>query len=93
MGLKVLKWAYNLGVEHERKRIAAVLQNEADMVGQRHNELYRELNKHPDEPSREEISANLAVTEKVRLLINNLFYAQDQYIPGASIMFPKEEKK
>lgn len=94
MGLSVLKWVYELGVKHERNRIAAYL---------RHSQPLRD----PYEIERRVLGANpqLTPTEAkrraqwqyevdmgVNSIIDGLFNAEEKYVRGESVMFPRGEE-
>lgn len=92
MGLNVIKWAYNLGVKHERQRIAAAMRHEAvclDRREQAHFDYARERNGDVEE----RMKIDLAVLHKLKRFIDHMFEENGQYVPGESVMFPNKEEK
>lgn len=96
---KSLKFLYDLGIRHERIRIAAHLQHRLDMVSNsidRDMDIMRAI---PDNHSKQSKSAHekiqfkRAVNNHVQAIINEIFNAQGDWIPGASLMFPDDKHK
>lgn len=96
--LKMLKWAYDLGIRHERVRISAHLQvhstgarNRLDVV----DDMFRaEMSKpKPNQKRLERFEFEKAVNHRVEEIIQDMFQSNDTWIAGASIMFPEDEHK
>lgn len=95
MGLSVLKWVYELGVKHERHRIASYLKLQERMAFRAQADAYDELKaQHMPPKSKQAKEWELAVNGAVEDIIRGLFTeSHGEYVPGESIMFPKGEKK
>lgn len=98
---KMLKWAYDLGIRHERVRIASHLQLESTRAHNsmdRDMEFMRVMNESPkikvSKSAKEKLDFNIAVNHRVQQIIQNMFESSpDKWIPGASVMFPDDEHK
>lgn len=89
--LKALKWSYNLGVAQERQRIARALERENNqrMVASitSYDILQRDGSKLSSKrKTRLEISN--AVANEVNDIINTIMRPKQEYVAGASILFP-----
>ena len=90
----LVKWAYNLGVKHERQRIADYLivqsQYQQRRIDAFNNRLYTES---PTPDYAAALEHNVAVRQHVREIVDGIFeplpYQQNE---TQSIMFPKEGK-
>lgn len=89
--LKLLKWAYSLGVRNERQRIATYLSNVQAQAIDRFNDPFRE-----DVINSKKVNENKklkkAVDSRIIDIISELFRGEERYQRGASVMFPEEEK-
>lgn len=95
--LKALKWVYELGIRHERVRIASHLHLHA--TGARNsnsvlNDMFREeMSKpKPNKKRLERLDFERVVNHRIEEIINDMFQNNGQWIDGASIMFPEEKK-
>lgn len=97
--LRVIKWAYNLGVRNERHRIAGYLSN---AKGQRYDRLSlfeEELRVSPVQSEKDAINRNIELRQKQAVvdnevidIISGLFHSEEKYERGASFMFPNEKE-
>lgn len=98
MGLNVFKWLYQLGVQSERTRIAAHLQNRAT-AARVSQDIFsnllaeEEMKKRPSERRLEQYAFDREVVRRVEELINEIFNPNGDWIAPASIMFPEGEKR
>lgn len=96
--LKTLKWVYDLGIRHERTRIAshlrvastATMTNREIMTDMLDEEMTRGK---PSKKRKERLEFDIAVNHKVLDIINDMFDAKGDWIPGASLMFPDDKHK
>lgn len=98
MGLRILQWVYNLGVQHERHRIAAYLQSVQTQHWDDNDYLRRELRGWDDGDNSEKaakkkrrIELKLAVDDEIINIIKYMFADEPKYQRGASVMFPEKE--
>jgi hypothetical protein len=96
--LRALKWAYDLGIRHERVRIASHLQVRAShLLDSRDTALSMLSNnadlKRPNKNTAKKLEFKIAVEDQVRDLIHEMFTDNGHYVSGASIMFPDDEHK
>mgnify|MGYP006327374925 CR=1 FL=1 len=98
--LKLVKWAYSLGVRNERHRIAAFLQsaqaNRYDRMSAFENELREEPVRSNADAKKRDIQKRAHqkdVDRAVLDIIEALFRADQKYERGASVMFPEGEDK
>lgn len=97
--LKALKWSYKLGVDRERERIAGYLQleirktrvfNDAALDMLRDPTSKKEVTKQ----RKQRLELQMAVNDQIHEIVNGLFIPEnEEYIPGASFMFPDEPKR
>lgn len=93
--LKLVKWAYDLGIRHERIRIASHLQAKAHQSGLNRDvvlDMLRENAKMPKKRA-ERLDFEIAVSNRVEEIINEMFDSQGDWRPGASLMFPDNLEK
>ncbi|MES2367810.1 MAG: hypothetical protein V4563_18175 [Pseudomonadota bacterium] len=96
--LRVLQWAYGLGVRNERQRIATYL---SSAQGERLNRMNDPFAYDPPVTSKKDAiekakrknELKKAVDKEVIEIIAGLFQAQDKYVRGESILFPEGEEK
>lgn len=89
---KVLKWAYSLGVKHERERVAALIQAEAVRVGRRESDIFNTFrNDEVPKAKEEELRVQGKVYQAATRLINNLFEPTEYEVSRASLMFPDDK--
>lgn len=96
--LRVIKWAYNLGVRNERHRIATYL---SSAQGQKYDAMRvfdEEMrndpvrsNKDAKKRSIEKRIQQKAVDREVVNIIDSIFHSQEKYVRGESVMFPDGE--
>lgn len=99
--IKAFKWAYDLGIRHERVRIAAHLQLEAQRATNsmdRDIDFMRVMAESPKiqvkKSVKEKLDFNIAVNNRVQTIIQDMFkQSNDYWIPGASVMFPDDNHK
>lgn len=95
--LKLLKWAYDLGVRQERVRIASHLRLMSTENRSRLN-ILDEMMSIPI-ASKKEISERQhqdferAIRHEVQEIIDAITEARGDWVPGASIMFPGDTHK
>lgn len=97
----VLKWVYELGVKHERRRVAAYLRNTQAFKWQEVDRMERQMASIFDsskttklsEAEKQQLMQRIAVERAVEEIIASIFRSQDQYVPGPSVMFPEGEKE
>lgn len=98
--LRLVKWAYKLGVRNERHRIAGFLANAQanKWDGIRGMEAELGIIRDRDESgTKEEVEAKrlqqkIAVDREVIDIIDALFHGEEKYERGASFMFPEEKE-
>ena len=93
MGLKTLKWIYDLGVKHERDRIAHELREEATALRLNNQELYKTLDGREGKPSHKKALMEVAVNDRLQFIIAKIFDTQYITIENGSIIHPKKGKK
>lgn len=96
--LRLAKWAYDLGIRHERVRIAAHLQ--AQVQGARlSNETIggmfdEELTKkRPNKNRVQRLEFERAVNHRIQEVIDEMFNPRGEWTPPASTMFPDDKHK
>lgn len=94
---KILKWAYDMGVRQERVRIAAQLQLRVSSLQNATDFNYDILRNITDntvkKTAKEKIKFNIAVHNKVKSIINEIFTPKGEWINDESIMFPNDKEK
>ena len=94
---KALKWAYDIGVRQERVRIAAQLQMRASALHyetESNYDLLRDSTKRtPSKSTKERLNFQIAVNNRVKSIINEMFTPKGEWINDESIMFPNEKEK
>lgn len=93
--LKLVKWAYSLGVRNERHRIAQYLSSAQAKRFERMNDRFGydspiESKKDATEKAKRQSELKKAVDQQVIDIIDGLFHGEDKYERGASVMFPDE---
>ena len=89
MSLNTLKWIYTLGVKHERRRIAAFLQE----TRQHHQRNISRINTRFDGGAvKESDKHDLAVEYSVNQIIDDIFRIETSYTNANSIMYPEGEE-
>jgi len=96
--LKLVKWAYDLGIRHERVRIAAHLQvhstNAGNSISAMDDMFREEMSKSkPNKNRLQRLEFDKAVNHRVREMITDMFHDNGQYVYGNSIMFPDDLEK
>lgn len=95
--IKTLKWIYDLGIRHERVRIASHLQlasQQARTSNESMMDMMRDLGEKKFSKKRSErLEFNVAVNDRVQVIIQDMFQTSDTWVSGASIMFPDDEHK
>lgn len=93
--LKLVKWAYDLGVRHERVRIASHLQLHS--TGARNNlnamdDMFREemSRSKPNKNRLQRLEFDKAVNHRIEEIIQDMYQSTGDWKPGASIMFPDD---
>lgn len=95
--LRTLKWTYELGVKHERQRIARALEAQANML--RHEiEVTGVMIQNYKDPNvknarKRRLEFKQAVTARVKDIVDEIFTPQHEYSSYFSLMFPDEEKR
>ena len=92
VGFKLISWAYELGVKHERARIAAALSNELAFADRHERNVMARLNARPNPETEIREKIDLEATNKIRAMIHHLFHSEGEWVAGKSIMFPEEDK-
>ena len=80
--LKTFRWIYKLGVKHERRRIAAFLQNAQ----------HRRYDSIRDNGRKQEYADQILVDRAVIDIITQLFSAEEVIQRGRSQMYPEDEE-
>lgn len=95
--LRLVKWAYSLGVRNERHRIAAYLQSAQANRYDRMSAFEDELRHHPVESKKDAEKRNIEkrahqkdIDRAVVDIIEAIFHGEQKYERGASVMFPDE---
>lgn len=97
--LRALKWAYDLGIRHERVRIASHLQVRTSHLQDSRDTAMDMLSrnadmKRPSKTTAQRLEFKIAVEDRVREIVNELFEDHNgQWVAGASVMFPDDEHK
>lgn len=96
--LKLVKWAYKLGVRNERQRIATYLSSVQAEAMDRFNDPFGyqspiESKKDAKEKYQRKIDLKKAVDQRIIDIISELFIGEERYQRGASVMFPEGEEK
>ena len=94
--LRLVQWAYNLGVQTERRRIASYLQVAQDQTASSVSRLRAQLADPSMNWEKEEamhLEKRIAVDESIINIIGGLFRSEDKYQRGSSVMFPEKEKE
>lgn len=98
--LRLVKWAYKLGVRNERHRIAGFLSsaqaNKWDGIYAAKRDLGI-IRDRDEAGTKEEVEAKrlqqkIAVDREVINIIDALFHGEEKYERGASFMFPEEKE-
>ncbi len=96
--LRLVKWAYDLGVRQERHRIASELQLQQQR-SQNFNRVALGILHDPEsgmetsKKRKQRLELQIAVNDRIQEIINDMFRSEgEMYIPGSSIMFPEENK-
>lgn len=92
--LRVLQWVYDLGVEHERTRVARLLEQ-----ARNNNYAYMETSMSmladPDirmsKSRQEKLKFRVELTEAVNGIINEITRYDEQYVIKGSPLFPEEK--
>jgi len=94
---KVLKWAYDMGVRQERVRIAAHLQMRVSALHYERESNYDILGdlteRIPRKSTKERLKFQIAVSDQVKSIINEMFTPKGEWINDESIMFPNDKEK
>lgn len=97
--LRLVKWAYKLGVKNERHRIAQYLSSAQARRYDNMRAFEEELGMRPVDSKADAAKRNIekrerqaAVDREVINIINGIFHGEEKYERGASFMFPEEEK-
>jgi len=94
---KVLKWAYDMGVRQERVRIAAQLQMRVSALHYQRkmdlDVLRDSTERTPRKPTKERLKFQIAVSDQVKSIINEMFTPKGEWINDESIMFPNDKEK
>ena len=94
--LKLAKWAYSLGVKQERVRIARALEGELHLqrmslsIG---HDMYSDKSSNMTEKRKSRLKQDLEVGERVGAIVEAIMRPNQEYVPGASVMFPNNDKK
>lgn len=93
--LKLLKWAYDLGVKQERTRIARELENEmASRTVYLDTGFDMLRNEKMSKPRKARLEHTVAVSEAMRSIISKIFEPKhEDRANNISIMFPEKESK
>lgn len=96
--LRLVKWAYSLGVRNERQRIATYLSSvQAEAMDRQHSMFGYESpvvsKKDATEKAKRKIELKKAVDQRIIDIISELFIGEERYQRGASVMFPEGEEK
>lgn len=94
--LKTLKWAYDLGVKHERVRIARELEAEHGrriVQSMQYDIVYKDKTESAAK-RKDRILYRQSVTEEIRAIVENILEPHNELSRTVSIMFPepKEQK-
>ena len=94
MGINILKWVYDLGVNNERNRIAAYLDRTALQVRADYTDDLDCLRGEDNMSKRNMVSLekSIELQQQVERIIRGLFKSEHTYVTGESIMFPKGKK-
>ena len=97
--LKLVKWAYKLGVRNERHRIAAYLQSAQE---KRSYDIYSfedDMRRNPIESNADANKRQVAkrerkaeVDKEIINIIQYMFHGEEKYERGTSVMFPDEDE-
>ncbi len=89
--LRALKWAFDLGVRHERIRISAHLQSLSRQMSYDQEDMMMLLDNSKVSKSRKErLQFDMAVDKKVKEAIESIMRARPLDL-GFSIMFPDDK--
>lgn len=98
--LRLVKWAYDLGVRNERHRIASYLQSAQAKRFDMLRAFDDDMRLNPIDSKADAAKRNIqkreqqkAVDEDVISIIDGIFHGEEKYERGASIMFPEGEVK
>lgn len=96
--LKLVRWAYGLGVRNERQRIATYLSSVQADAMERANSMFGyespvTSKKDATEKAKRKIELKKAVDQRIIDIISELFIGEERYQRGASVMFPEGEDK
>lgn len=97
--LKLVKWAYDLGVRHERARIANFLELESQRSSSNRNSIDQKMNeiatskKDYANKKRKKLEISFAVEQRVEQIIQAIFYEQSDWTSRGSVIFPEGKVK
>lgn len=97
--LKLVKWAYSLGVRNERHRIAAFLQAAQARRYDAMSRFEEDLRENPVSSKQDAKARNIEkrahqkdIDRAVVDIIETIFHGEEKYERGASVMFPDERE-
>jgi len=95
--LRALKWAFDIGVRQERVRIAAYLQHEGEVAAHERDRAMEILSRASEvgtvkKSHQEKMQFTIAVNNRVQQIIQGIFDSSQDWIPGASVMYPEDKK-
>lgn len=92
--LKLLKWAYDLGVRQERVRISAHLQNVSRYSEYESERMFAILDSEKTpKRTKSQLDFKMAVEDKIRKTVDEIMKPQNSDYFGYSIMFPDDDHK
>jgi len=92
--LKLVKWAFDLGVRQERVRISAHLQNVARQAGFAESEMYDIFrDEKTSQRKKNTLELEMAVERKIMDTVDKIMRPQNSDYFGYSIMFPEDKHK
>lgn len=92
--LKLVKWAYSLGVRQERIRISAHLQNVSRQAEFSHMDMFDKMeNARTSKTVRQRLDFDMAVEKKIKDIVNDILLPQSSDYFGYSVMFPDDKHK
>lgn len=96
MGLNVLKWAYELGVKHERTRIARLLEQthrqQVDFVDVAQGVL-SDTDSNLTKARKERLKKRAELADALSGIISSITQEDAEYISKGSALWPVEEDK
>jgi hypothetical protein len=94
MGLRIAKWAYDLGVKHERARVAGLLQerlhNNWSYINTANNLMYDPEAKLSNN-RKEKLTKRVELTGAVNAIIDDIMRRDEHYVSMGSALFPEEK--